>query len=309
VQLFWLSVFAGREGAGVPFFWVVLFCVVAPMAFTQFGMLAFEGDGDDGYEQTRIAFIIYGVFFVVMTSVFLLTTTRKYGHLLRYVVLFDNCTYFFNTIPAYYWCLVLPGYMAFTGSIPFTYTFFILVPGGFLWEVLTYIQVVEVKGWSRVEGKRPEDISILRSQQMYFVNTPLHGVALYSGTMSAIRILFKHHDASSWSSFGSGGPGDWIVNWLHFLVGFEVACILAAAIQLGLNGLSDVAQVLAYLVGAFTASLFLALVFDPYMVLVTGSTKTLTLKHAYLGFWVTMFVLGLIIFINKGYIDVDQMFT
>ena len=64
----------------------------------------------------------------------------RYGHLLRYCVLFDNSTYFFNTFPAYYWCLVLPACMCWTGTIPFDYYFFTLVPGGFLWEILTYVE-------------------------------------------------------------------------------------------------------------------------------------------------------------------------
>jgi hypothetical protein len=54
------------------------------------------------------------------------------------------------------------------------------------------------------------------------------------------------HDASSWSSFGHGGPGDWIVNWLIFLVSFLCLSILSATIQLGLTGLSDVGRVTSY---------------------------------------------------------------
>ena len=167
--------------------------------------------------------------------------------------------------------------------------------GGLLWESLQWILILEVKGWSIVEGKRPKDISILRSQQMYFVNTPLHGVAFYSGTKSAWRIIFSHHDASSWSSFGHGGPGDWIENWLIFLVSFECLSISSAVIQIGLEGIDDAARLTSFGVGIVTAMIFLALVFDPFCILVTGKTRTVTLKHAYFIFWFIMILLGTII--------------
>ena len=299
VQLFWLAVMAGSRGEGgvaVPFFWVVLFLFIVPMAICQFGMLSLYNEKN----SFEMAMYLYCGFFFIFSLGFYFVTTRKYGYLLRYCVLFDNSTYFFNTFPAYYWCLVLPAYMCWAGAIPFDYYFFTLVPGGFLWEVLTYIEIIEVKGWSIVEGRKPEDISILRSQQMYFVNCPLHGLAFYSGCKSAVRILFRHHDASSWSSFGSGGPGDWIVYWLYFLNSWLLSCIVSAFIQVGIYGLSDATKVISFAVGSFTAVLFMGLVFDPFCILVYGSTKTITLKHAYLVFWCVMLVLGVVIFAFQG---------
>ena len=56
----------------------------------------------------------------------------------RYVVLIDNTTYFYGTLPAYYWCLVLPCTMCMYGEIPFNYYYFTLVPGAFFWEILTW---------------------------------------------------------------------------------------------------------------------------------------------------------------------------
>lgn len=275
------------------------------MALVLFGMQLLEGSAEN-FVYSMALFLIY---FVAVGIAFFFVTTRKYAHYLRYIVLFDNCTYFFNTFPAYYWALVLPGWMCFKGEVPFSFNFFWLVPGGLLWEVLTYIQVVEVKKWSIVEGRRPEDISILRSQQMYFVNCPLHAVALYSGTKSAYRIIFHDHDASSWSSFGGGGPGDWILNWLHFLVAFETACIVSVFVQCGLYGIDDATTVLSFAAGMFTAALFLILVFDPYCILFCGMTKTLTLKHAYLGFWFMMLVIGLVAFLSEGYISFGDTFV
>ena len=243
---------------------------------------------------------IWAVYAVACSVAWCMVTNRKYGYLLRYIVLFDNSTYFFNTWPAYFWCLVLPGYMCNFGHIPFEYTLIVVAVGGLLWETLQWLIILEVKGWSIVEGKRPKDISILRSQQMYFVNSPLHGVAFYSGSKSAYRIIFHHHDASSWSSFGHGGPGDWIVNWLIFLVTFECACICSATVQVGLGGIGDSSRVTAFGVGIITAMIFLALVFDPFCILVSGKTRTVTLKHAYFVFWSAMLVLGLGVTINTN---------
>ena len=90
--------FGGRsEGsAGVPFFWLVLFLVVLPMAVTVFGMQAAQGRGID---SIYLAFGIYAVYFVGATAAWSCVMTRRFGHLLRLIVLFDNSTYFFNTWP------------------------------------------------------------------------------------------------------------------------------------------------------------------------------------------------------------------
>jgi len=306
VQLFWLAVFGGRsEGsAGVPFFWLVLCLMILPMAITVFGMLSAEGDG---VESFYFSMGLYGCFLTITSIIWFFVMNRKFGYILRYVVLFDNSTYFFNTFPAYFWCLVLPGYMCNAGEIPFEYSLIVVASGGLLWEILGWILILEVKGWSIVEGKRPKDISILRSQQMYFVNCPLHGVAFYSGSKSAYRIITGHHDASSWSSFGHGGPGDWIVKWLIFLVSFEIVCISSAIIQLGIGGIDDSARVTSFGVGIVTAMIFLALVFDPFCILISGKARTVTLKHAYFVFWTVMLVLGIIVF-GSGFMIIMQGF-
>jgi hypothetical protein len=48
-------------------------------------------------------------------------------------------------------------------------------------------------------------------------------------------------------------------------------------------------------VGIVTAMIFLALVFDPACILISGKTRTVTLKHAYFIFWFLMVLLGTII--------------
>jgi len=256
------------------------------LAAGTFGMLILT--------DIKILAAYYLLYFILASTGFWFLTTGNFGRLLRYVVLIDNTTYFYGTIPAYFWCLVLPTFMCMSGSIPFDYYYFTLVPGAFFWEVLTWMLVQEVKYWSIVEGKRPREISILRSQQMYFVTTPLHGMATYSGTMSGYRILTKHHDASSWSSFGHGGPGDWVVHWLLFLVTVECCNVFGSLVGIGIHGLAS-KKFIAYLVGAVTSTLFVALVFDPFCILYFGTTKTITMKHAYLTFWVVLIVLGVLL--------------
>ena len=294
VQLFWLSFFGGSQGKSGPWtFWLVLLCTIGYLGAFVFGM---QLAGNNMW----LVFGLFAVFFVTCSTAFWFLTTGEFGRLLRYLVLLDNTTYFYGTIPAYYWAIVLPTYMCMTGSIPFDYYYFILVPGAFFWELLTWLLIQEVKYWSIVEGKRPREISILRSQQMYFVTTPLHSMSTYSGTRSGYRILVKSHDASSWSSFGHGGPGDWVVYSLVFLVAIEGCNILAAVIGIGLQGVSDSTKFVPYLVGAFTAALFVALVFDPFCILYFGTTKTITMKHAYFVFWVVLLAMGALLMCGLG---------
>jgi len=304
VQLFWLSFFGGAQGKSGPYtFWKILGCTVGFLGFFVFGMLCSP--------TVWGAALLYAVFLVTVIIGFWFLTTGSYGRFLRYVVLIDNTTYFYGTFPAYYWALVLPSYMCLWGKIPFDYYFFTLVPGAFFWELVTWMLMHEVKYWSIVEGKRPKEISILRSQQMYFVTTPLHGVATYSGARSGYRILTKHHDASSWSSFGHGGPGDWVVYWLCFLMCLECVNIAASIIGIGMM-CADVSDdddegcvmsgkvFIARLVGAVTASLFIALVFDPFCILYFNTTKTITMKHAYLLFWLILITLGVLLLLGVG---------
>eukprot|EP00613_Pedinella_sp_CCMP2098_P050837 CAMPEP_0171825626 /NCGR_PEP_ID=MMETSP0992-20121227/5639_1 /TAXON_ID=483369 /ORGANISM="non described non described, Strain CCMP2098" /LENGTH=1435 /DNA_ID=CAMNT_0012440573 /DNA_START=137 /DNA_END=4444 /DNA_ORIENTATION=- len=304
VQLFWISFFGGAQGKSGPYtFWKILACTVGFLGFFTFGMLIASTVWE--------AFILYVVFFFLVVIGFWVLTTGTYAHYLRYVVLIDNTTYFYGTFPAYFWALVLPSFMCFKGKIPFNYYFFTLVPGAFFWEIVTWMLMHEVKYWSIVEGKRPREISILRSQQMYFVTTPLHGVATYSGARSGYRILRKHLDASSWSSFGHGGPGDWVVYWLCFLLCVQCLNVVASIIGIGTmctDGSSDDDEVcvmrgktfVAYLVGAVTSCLFIALVFDPFCILYFGSTKTLTMKHAYLVFWLVIITIGVLLLLGAG---------
>lgn len=63
-------------------------------------------------------------------------------------------------------------------------------------------------------------------------------------------------------------------------------------------------QVVSFGVGIATAIIFLALVFDPFCVLVFGTTKTVTLKHAYFLFWGLLLGLGLIVFAEEGLIRI-----
>jgi hypothetical protein len=57
---------------------------------------------------------------------------------------------------------------------------------------------------------------------------------------------------------------------------------------------------IARLVGAVTACLFIALVFDPFCILYFGTTKTITMKHAYLLFWLILITLGVLLLLGVG---------
>jgi cellulose synthase/poly-beta-1,6-N-acetylglucosamine synthase-like glycosyltransferase len=86
VQLFWLAVFGGRtEGSSaIPFLWVVLVLMVLPMAVAIFGMLSCTGNG---IASVRAFVAIYVLYFVLVTFMWTLAMSRRFGHLLRFVEL------------------------------------------------------------------------------------------------------------------------------------------------------------------------------------------------------------------------------
>jgi hypothetical protein len=286
VQLHWITL-TGNAGDGVGFFAVMLFVFAGPLWCAHFGLLLIP--------SWWLSLAIWGAWLIVTSTIIaLMVNDKKYGRLLKYVVLFDNCTYFFNSIPAFFWVLVLPLYFSLTGDIPFDYWYFVLVPGGFLWEIVTVLCSNEVKKWSVFEGRKPEDISILRSQQMYFVTAPLMIMAYYSGTRSAYNIITDNHDASAWSSFGHGGPGLWIVYWMYFMCTCLTSCLVGGCVLLGIDFEGE--RFIGHGIGMLTACVQLMLIYDPACVIVFGETKALTLKHFYLFFWIALLVLGSIIF-------------
>jgi hypothetical protein len=320
----------------------MLACVIAPLAFVVFGMLGSGGiaratglgyakgsfaagdssssrsddDGGSGgslkeeegataLADFNVAMAIWLGFTLVASFVWPALTSRRFSHHLRVFVLFDNCTSFILQVPPLvFWALVVPGYTCHHGRLPFDYDLMVVCSGALAFELVTWVLLLEVKGWSVAEegaggGQRPKEVSILRAQQMAFVNCPLHGVAFWSGSKSAYRILFDAHDASlSWGSFGHrSGPGDWAQVWLLFLAVFFTSCIGSAGLQIAILGLTDPVRLSAFGIGIVICACLLSLIADPFSILVFGRTVTVTLKHAYFVFWSVMLSVGVLVFV------------
>ena len=83
-----------------------------------------------------------------------------------YVVMFENTTYFFNSMAAFFWVGV-PIYLCFVGRVPFQYDAAVLTLGGLWVEIHLWIILLYVKDWAPKEkGQKPAEHSILRAQQM-----------------------------------------------------------------------------------------------------------------------------------------------
>lgn len=121
-----------------------------------------------------------------------------------FTVMFENVTYFFTSLSAFYWSS-MPIYMCVARSgVPPIFDTQLIILGALWLQLHMGLILNQIKSWSPLEnGVAPSNLSLLRSQQMYFCTAPLHFLAMCFGMADGYNIVFRAKDASRWNSFDS----------------------------------------------------------------------------------------------------------
>jgi hypothetical protein len=251
-----------------------------------------------------IAFVLY--------TITLVGAGFFYRPIGAYVVMFENTTYFFNSLAAFFWVGV-PIFLCFSATVPFEFDAATLTLGGLWVEIHLWIILLYIKDWAPTEkGQKPAEHSILRAQQMYFVTAPLHTLALIGGWCSGFNIVFLGEDASRWSSFDNLVPLIAAKLWIIFINIMLYAGIVLAWGRMLIKWELDT----ALLIGSISCMILSTLIWEPSYAMffyeklkkkklkhdnwwyrltaaIYGNAVVITLKHVYVIMWTVLLVVAL----------------
>lgn len=144
----------------------------------------------------------------------------RWPRLCAYTVMFENTTYFFASMSAFYWAIMPPIMCIARHGVPPIFDTQLLTAGALWLQLNCGLVINQVKAWSPLEnGSSPSDQSLLRSQQMYFMTAPLHALAILQGMKEGFQICFLGKDASRWGSFDSTLAMSTVKVWVVVLLG------------------------------------------------------------------------------------------
>jgi hypothetical protein len=254
---------------------------------------------------------VYIGYFIYMVSLFSCAfVIRKVA---AYVIMFENTTYFFNSLAAFFW-LAVPIYICYTGKVPLQYDAAVLTLGGLWIEVHGWIILLYIREWAPLEkGCKPKEQSLLRAQQMYFITAPLHCLALMSGMISGIGVVFFSQDASRWSSFDNAVPLIAAKLWVIFLVNALFVSICVGCVKLIILGIT--AKTTTLIIGVLSCMILLTLIAEPAIAMffykwihatkknkdncwnnctssIFSSKMILTTKHVFVVLWAILLVVA-----------------
>jgi len=160
---------------------------------------------------------VYLLYVSVMVSI--TVVSFHWDRLGANLVMFENVTYFFTSSSAFFWILI-PMYMCITkNGLPVVLDTQLICLGGFWVQLHMGLLLQHVKAWSPLEdGTKPNNQSLLRAQQMFLVNAPLHVLATFFGFRDGLAIIFRGMDASRWNSFDNKMAIVAVKLWMILLV-------------------------------------------------------------------------------------------
>ena len=321
VQLFWTSYWPFSHYYAWP--WIVLVCYALPLilctAYLQWVDLEakcepqFAWCPEHGHHVPLWVLVINPVYLCyIFYTLALVTAGFFFRPVGAYVIMFENTTYFFNSMAAFFWVAV-PIYLCNTGSVPFEYDAASLTLGGLWVEIHLWYILLYIKDWAPLEkGRKPAEHSLLRAQQMYFVTAPLHFLALVQGWSSGFGVVFLDVDASRWGSFDNAVPLVAAKLWIVFLVTALSESIICALGQMLLAGEYSVELT----IGTLSATILLTLISEPAQAMfffealakkrkkrdswwhkctaaIFGSSKVIQLKHVNVVLWSTLLIVAM----------------
>merc|ERR1712048_777767 len=156
--------------------------------------------------------------------------TTRLPSLVRTVIMFENCTYFWSSPTVFFW-VGLSAYMIIFDATPFHFRVvdWMIIALGIM--ISKYIMQQRMKMIGNCD-----EFSIWRSQQMFFVGGPLHVMSLCQGTKAAYKICWQQIDKSFWSASDHGQQVVTFVKlWTGLVLFLGVLCtlILSLAALLG----------------------------------------------------------------------------
>jgi len=164
-----------------------------------------------------------------------LSFTHRLPSLVRAVIMFENSTYFWSSPTVFFW-VGLSAYMIIFNASPFHFRVVDWMTIALAIMVCKYVMQQRMKSLGNCD-----EMSIWRSQQMFFVGGPLHVMSLCQGTKAAYKIYREHIDKSFWSA---ADHGQQVVTFVKVWTGgVLVACVLCTAILV-------IVSLLGYTVGA-----------------------------------------------------------
>lgn len=274
VQLFWTTFWFPRYKYVWP--WIVLVLHVGPIIACTIYLQTVKLDKCHQTPLTQrigwvpcrsgaflglIADPVYVIYAIIMVS--LASLSVSYHRLGAYVVMFENVTYFFSSISAFYWTS-LPIYICIAKrGVPPVFDTQLLTLGALWLQLHSALLIHIIKSWSPLEnGNAPSDQSLLRSQQMYIVTAPLHLLAMIFGMKDGFDICFRRKDASRWSSFDSIMAMTAVKMWVVVLFGTLCVSIVWGVVN-GILYDNDIQERGVRGLGIFFCIMLLFLVWTP----------------------------------------------
>ena len=159
-------------------------------------------------------FLLYVIFMITLATV-----SFHWCRVGAYLIMFENVTYFFTSSSAFFW-ICIPMYMCIAkNGLPVVLDTQLICLGGLWVQLHMGFLLQHVKAWSPLEdGAKPNNQSLLRSQQMFLVNAPLHVLATLFGFRDGLAIIFRGMDASRWNSFDNKMAIIAVKVWMIILV-------------------------------------------------------------------------------------------
>jgi len=153
-----------------------------------------------------------------------------FNYLLRFWIIYENCTYPFWGLVSSIW-LIVPPWVCFTGRFPFPLNGVVAIVGTAVIRVAEYAVVMNMQREAEARGVAQLDESdILLGQQMYLVQIPIYVRAIWKGFSSAWSSARHKADNSFWESFVKSPVTFWCAMWMAFIVIVMISSLVAGVV-------------------------------------------------------------------------------
>ena len=227
--------------------------------------------------------------FITFVTPFILSITspRMLNYLLRYLIIFFNSMYPFNSVTTIFW-LSLPPWMCFSANFPFHLQVLPATVGSLVLRAVEFAMVGKMKKDAEEQGAYLQETSIYRSQQLDLVTVPIKLRAIAKGFQTGYRDIFNYEDNSWWESFGGGHAKNAVQTWLIVVCTVMALGMIVGPIQLivmHFRNQLDPTNVFAVLFGMAMSAINLWVLWSPtwYLLKDKGDRPGFSLRYVNVG--------------------------